>query len=77
VRVKLVIVGQLGWELTHDGLRIWSRTDANIVALDRANEAFSHAIALLAFDRRRSRLEPDIASEATGIRPRHSSCRCR
>jgi len=31
-------VGDPSWQLTHDGFGIWSRTDADIVALDRANE---------------------------------------
>ena len=38
VRVNLVVVGDPSWQLTHDGFGIWSRTDADIVALDRANE---------------------------------------
>jgi hypothetical protein len=46
VRVNLVVVGDPSWRLSHDGFGIWSRTDADIVALDRANEKAS-AIPLL------------------------------
>jgi hypothetical protein len=35
VRVNLVVVGDPSWQLTHYGFGIWSRTDADIVALDR------------------------------------------
>jgi hypothetical protein len=45
VRVNLVVVGDQSWQLTHYGFGIWSRTDADIVALDRANEGFSHSVA--------------------------------
>ena len=38
MRVNLVVVGDPGWQLTHYGFGIWSQTDADIVALDRANE---------------------------------------
>ena len=48
----------------HDGLRIRTRTDADIVTLDRADEGFGHSIALWAFDRRGSRFEADVASKA-------------
>ena len=41
MRVNLDVVGDPSWQLTHDGFGIWSRTDADIVALDRANEGFS------------------------------------
>jgi hypothetical protein len=44
VRVNLVVVGDPRWQLTHDGFGIWSRTDADIVALDSANEGFSHSL---------------------------------
>ena len=67
VRVNLVIVGDPGRQLTHHGLGIRSRTDADIVAFDRADEGFSHSIALRTFDRRRSRFKADVASEAAGI----------
>ena len=46
MRVNLVVVGEPGWQLTHDGLGIGSRTDAEIVAFDRTDEGFSHSIAL-------------------------------
>ena len=36
MRVNLVVVGDPSWQLTHYGFGIWSRTDADIVALDRA-----------------------------------------
>ena len=42
MRVNLVVVGDPSWQLTHYGFGIWSRTDTDIVALDRANEGFSH-----------------------------------
>ena len=45
----------------------WSRTDADIVALDRANEGFSHSVALWTFERRRPRFEPNVAGEAAGV----------
>ena len=64
MRVNLVVVGDPSWQLTHYGFGIWSRTDADIVALDRANEGFSHSVALWAFDWRGSRFEADVASEA-------------
>jgi hypothetical protein len=67
VRVNLVVVGDPSWQLTHDGFGIWSRTDADIVALDRANEGFSHSVALWTFERRRPRFEPDVAGEAAGV----------
>jgi hypothetical protein len=35
VRVNLAVVGDLSWQLTHYGFGIWSRTAADIVALDR------------------------------------------
>src|SRR5262245_8488625 len=51
-------------KLVHDGVCIRARTDADIVTLDGADEGFSHSIALWTFDRRGSRLEADVASEA-------------
>jgi hypothetical protein len=60
-------MGDPSWQLTHDGFGIWSRTDADIVALDRANEGFSHSVALWTFERRRPRFEPDVAGEAAGV----------
>ena len=62
--VNLIVVGDPSWQLTHYGSGIWSRTDADIVALDRANEGFSHSVALWTFDWRGSRFEADVASEA-------------
>src|SRR6516165_2669287 len=50
--------------LVHDGVCIRARTDADIITLDGADEGFSHSIALWTFDRRGSRLEADVASEA-------------
>src|SRR5262249_39730375 len=41
--------------------------NADIVALDRANEGFSHSVALWTFERRRPRFEPDVAGEAAGV----------
>ena len=67
MRVNLVVVGDPSWQLTHDGFGIWSRTYADIVALDRANEGFSHSVALWTFERRRPRFEPDVAGEAAGV----------
>ena len=67
MRVNLVVVGDPSWQLTHYGFGIWSRTDADIVALDRANEGFSHSVALWTFERRRPRFEPDVAGEAAGV----------
>src|SRR5262249_50686471 len=67
VRVNLVVVGDPSWQLTHDGFGIWSRTDTDIVALNRANEGFSHSVALWTFERRRPRFEPDVAGEAAGV----------
>ena len=46
--VNLVVVDDPSWQLTHYGFGIWSRTDADIVALDRANEGFSHSVARVA-----------------------------
>jgi hypothetical protein len=39
----------------------------DVVAFDRADEGFSHSVALRTFDRRRSRFKPDVASEAADI----------
>ena len=47
-----------------DGVCIRARTDADIVTLDGADDGFSHSIALWTFDRRGSRFEADVASEA-------------
>jgi hypothetical protein len=49
VRVNLVVVGDPSWQLTQYGFGIWSLTDADEVALDRANEGFSHSVALGTF----------------------------
>jgi hypothetical protein len=67
MRVNLVVVGDPRWQLVHHGLGIWTRTDADVVAFDRAHESFSHSVALWTFDRRRSGFETDGASEAAGI----------
>ena len=67
MRVNLVVVGDPSWQLTHYSFGIWSRTDADIVALDRANEGFSHSVALWTFERRPPRFEPDVAGEAAGV----------
>jgi hypothetical protein len=67
MRVFLVVVGDPSWQLTHYGFGIWSRTDADIVALDRSNEGFSHSVAQWTFERRRPRFEPDVAGEAAGV----------
>jgi hypothetical protein len=67
VRVNLVVVGDPSWQLMHYGFGVWSRTDADIVAFDRANEGFSHSVALWTFERRRPRFEPDVAGEAAGV----------
>jgi len=48
----------------HDGVCIRAGTDADIVTLDGADEGFGHSIALWTFDRRGSRFEADVASEA-------------
>jgi len=58
-----LVVSDPSWQLTHDRFGIWSRTDADIVALDRAKEGFSHSVALWTFERRRPRFEPDVAGE--------------
>jgi hypothetical protein len=65
--VNLAIVGEPKRQLAHDGLGIRSRADADIIALDRADEGFGHSVALRAFKGRRSRLEPDVMSEASCI----------
>src|SRR4029450_5461691 len=67
VRVNFVVVGDPSWQLTHYGFGIWSRTDADVVALDRSNEGFSHSVALWTFERRRPRFEPNVAGEAAGV----------
>src|SRR5215831_19099369 len=72
VRVNLVVVGDPSWQLTHDGFGIWSRTDADIVALDRANEGFSHSVALWTFERCRRR---SAAAGPPTTRWRAGSCR--
>ena len=54
-------------QLTHHGLGIGSRTDADVVAFDRADEGFSHSVALRTFDGRRTRFKTDAASEAARI----------
>jgi hypothetical protein len=46
VRVNLIVVGDPGRQLAHHGLGLRSRTDADIVAFDRADEGFSHSVAL-------------------------------
>jgi hypothetical protein len=48
----------------HDGVCIRAGTNADIITLDRADEGFGHSIALWTFDRRGSRFEADVASEA-------------
>jgi hypothetical protein len=60
VRVKLVAVGDPGRQLTHHGLGVGSGTDADVVAFDRADEGFSHSVALRTFNGRRSRFKTGI-----------------
>ena len=67
MRVNLVVVGDPRRQLTHHGLGIRSRTDADVVAFDRADEGFSHSVALRTFDGRRSWFKTDVASEAARI----------
>ena len=67
MRVNFVVVGDPSWRLTHYGFGIWPRTDADIVALDCANEGVSHSVALWTSERRRPRFEPDVAGEAAGV----------
>ena len=43
------------------------RIDAHILTLDGANESFGNSVALRALDRRRSRLETDLAGEAASV----------
>ena len=67
MRVNLVVVGDPRRQLTHHGLGIRSRTDADVIAFDRADEGFSHSVALRTFDGRRSWFKTDVASEAARI----------
>ena len=67
MRVNLVVVGDPSWQLTHDCVGIWSRTDTDIVALDRANEGFSHSVALWTSRGVVLGFEPDVAGEAAGV----------
>jgi hypothetical protein len=55
------------WELPDAFIRF--RTDADIVAFDRADEGFSHSVALRTFNGRRSRFKTDVASEAARVFP--------
>ena len=48
----------------HDGLCIRTRTDVDVVTLDRTDAGFGHSNALWTFDWRRSRFEADVASKA-------------
>ena len=66
-RVNLVVVGDPRWQLAHHGLGIRTRTDADVIAFDRAHKSFGHSIALWTFDRRRPGFETHGASEAAGI----------
>jgi len=50
--------------VVHDGLCIRTRTDVDVVTLDRTDEGFGNSNALWTFDWRRSRFEADVASEA-------------
>jgi len=54
VRVNLVVVGDPPDSLVHHGLGSRAQTDADVIALDLANEGFGHSIALWTFDGRRS-----------------------
>jgi hypothetical protein len=67
VRVNLVVVGDPRRQLTYHRIGIGSRTDADVVAFDRADEGFSHSVALRTFDGRRSWFKTDLASEAARI----------
>jgi hypothetical protein len=74
VWVKLFVVDEPRQvAITERALRI----DADVIAFDGADEGFSHSIALRAFDGRRSRFKPDVASEAAGITLQCSSRYCR
>jgi hypothetical protein len=64
VRVNLVVVGDPRWQLMHHGLGIRTRTDADVIAFDRAHKSFGHSIALWTFDRRRPGFETDGAVAA-------------
>ena len=55
VRVHLVVVGDPRWQLEHHGFSIGTRTDADVITLDRAYEGLGHSIALWTFDGRGSR----------------------
>ena len=46
MRVNLIVVGDPGRQPAHHGLGIRSRSDADTVAFDRADEGFSHTVAL-------------------------------
>ena len=48
----------------HDGVCIRAGTDAHIARLIVRTKCFGHSIALWTFDRRGSRFEIDVASEA-------------
>src|SRR5262249_40430580 len=74
VRLNLVVVGDPSSQLAHYGFGIWSRTDADIVALDRANEGFSHSVALWTFERPSSSVRTRCRGRSCGCRRRRSSC---
>jgi hypothetical protein len=61
-----LIDGRPRRQLTHHWLGIGSRTDADVVAFDGADEGFSHSVALRTFEGHRSRFKADVASEAAG-----------
>ena len=45
-RVNLIVVGDPRKQLAHDRLCIGTRTDADVVAFDSADEGFGHSVAL-------------------------------
>src|SRR5438128_5006511 len=53
--------------MSHDGGCIGTRTGADVITLDRANESFGHSVALRAFDWCRPRLQPDLPSKTAGL----------
>ena len=62
-----VVVCQPAWQLLDHGLRVGSGVDADVVALEGADERLGHAVGLRTADRRRERHQADVAGEGAGI----------
>ncbi len=65
--VDFVVVRQPGGQLLGDGLCVGCGADADIIALERADESLRHAVGLRAADRGGTRDEADVAGEAPGF----------